>query len=115
MVKLVRSIIAILVATVLIGAPGVQATITLPCQMAATNAAGHQQPASQAPQPMSSPCKEMMPGCTDMLGCGPSAGLLVQATAVAHRLVETLATYEAVADPQEGRSVKPYLGPPITA
>jgi hypothetical protein len=114
MVKLIRSLLAIFVATVLIGAPAVQAMITMPCQTAVTSTTDHPLPSAKAPDPMSAPCKGTMPGCADMLGCGPSASLPVQVTAVAHKLIWTSAAYQAVADLHEGLSVKPYLGPPIT-
>jgi hypothetical protein len=59
-------------------------------------------------------CKNMMPSCIDMLGCGPSAGFPVQVTAVIHGVAEASVTYEAFAEPHEGWSIKPYRAPPIT-
>jgi hypothetical protein len=111
MVKLFRTLSAILIVAVLIGAPGVQATVTMPCQTTITSAASDPQSASQDQNPTSSPCKQMMPGCTDMLGCGPGAYLSVQDTAVAHNAVETTAAYEVIAASGKGLSVKPYLHP----
>ena len=114
MAKLIRSLLAILVATVLIGAPAVQAMITMPCQTVAASATDHQLSSAQAQDPMSAPCEGTMPGCVDMLGCGLNASLPFQVTTVAHKLIWISAAYQAVSELHEGLSVKPYLGPPIT-
>jgi hypothetical protein len=112
MVKLIRSLLAILVATVLIGAPAVQATIDMPCHMVV--ATGDQVSSAQAPDPMPAPCKGTMPGCADMFVCGLSAALPTHVTVASHKLLWTLAAYGAVADSREGLSVQPDLVPPIT-
>jgi hypothetical protein len=99
-----------LIATVLIGAPAVQATIDMPCHMVV--ATGDRLSSAQVPDPMPAPCKGTMPGCADVLVCGLSAALPAHLTATSRKLIWTSAAYEAVADSREGLSVQPDLVPP---
>ena len=114
MLRLIRSLLAILIATVLIGAPAVQATIDMPCHMVVASATGDQLSSTQAPDPMPTPCKGTMPGCTDVIVCGLSAALPAHVTATSHEPIWTSASYGAVVDSREGLSVQPDLVPPIT-
>jgi hypothetical protein len=114
MIKLIRSLVAILVVTVLIGAPAVQAMFAVPCQNVVMSATDQQLSSAQPPASTPAPCKGMMPGCADMLGCGIDASLPVQVPTAAHRLIWTSLSYQANADWHEGLSEPPYVGPPIT-
>jgi hypothetical protein len=114
MVKLFRSLVAIVVAAVLIGAPAVQATPIMPCQNMVTGVTNQQMSSAQAPDPIFAPCKGTMPGCADMFGCGIDASLPAQVWAVAHKLIWISLSYQGDADSREGLSVPPYVGPPIT-
>jgi len=112
--RLIRLLFAVLVGTALIGAPAVQAAIAMPCETVVTSAPNHPLSSGQTPAPAPAPCKGVMPGCADMLGCAITAGLPPRITATAHKIFWTSITYKAVADWLEGLSIKPYLGPPIT-
>ncbi len=111
---LIRSLLAILIATVLIGAPAVQAAITMPCQTIVASTPDYQMSSGQAPAPTPTPCKGVMPGCADMLSCNLGAGLPAHVTAVAYKLIWTSVAYRTLADALEGLTVEPDLGPPIT-
>jgi hypothetical protein len=111
-VRLFRRLFAIVIAMALMGAPAVQATITQPCDTVAASVSDHQLLSGQTPAP--TPCKGMMPGCPDMLGCTLSAGLPTYAAAMAQELIWIPIAYRAITDAREGLSVKPDLGPPIT-
>jgi hypothetical protein len=110
MLRLIRSLLAILIATVLIGAPGVPAAIAMPCDTIVASAADHQQLSGHLPN--SIPCKEKMSGCTDMLGCGLTASLHARVTVVSNQPIWAPAVYWPVADSLEGLVLKPHLGPP---
>jgi hypothetical protein len=112
--RLIRQLFAIVIATMLVGAPTVQATITMPCDAVVAGAPDHQLSTGSAPTQIPVPCKGMMPGCADMLACALTAGLPAHVTATAHKLIWTSVAYRAVADRHEGVSIKPYLDPPIT-
>jgi hypothetical protein len=114
MVRLIRSLLAILIATVLIGAPAVQATTDMPCHMVVASATGDQLSSTQAPDPVPAPFKGTMPGCTDVLVCGLSAALPAHVTTTSREPIWTSASYGAVVDSREGLSVQPDLVPPIT-
>jgi hypothetical protein len=110
--KLVRVLFAVLIATALIGAPAVQAAIAVPCGattvtgMTDQRLAGH----SQAP----TPCKEKMPGCAGMLGCGVNVSLGVRVALATNDQVWMPTVYWPIAGSLDGLVVKPDLGPPIT-
>jgi hypothetical protein len=112
MLRLIRSLLAILIAMVLIGAPGVRAAIAMPCDTIVANAADHQQLSGHLPN--STPCKEKTPGCAEMLGCGLTASLHVRVTVVSNQPIWAPAVYWPVADLLEGLFLKPDLGPPIS-
>ena len=112
MVRLIRSLLAILIAMVLIGAPGVPAAIAMPCDTIVASATDHQQLAGHHPN--STPCKEKMLGCAEMLGCGLTASLHVRDTVVSNQPIWVPAVYWPVADSLEGLFLKPDLGPPIS-
>lgn len=107
----IRLLLAILIGTTLIGAPAVQAAITMPCDVVASGITVHQPSADRTPA--SVPCKAKMPGCADMLGCGLSASLLVRVVEGTNEQVWRPAAYWPVADCLEGLFVKPDLSPPI--
>ena len=112
--RVARQLLAIVIAILLVGAPTVQATITMPCDTVVTSAPDHQLSSGSVPIQTPVPCKGMMPGCADMLGCAVTAGLPAHVTATAHQLIWTSVAYRTVADRHEGVSIKPYLDPPIT-
>jgi hypothetical protein len=112
--RLIRQLLAIVIAILLVGAPTVQATITMPYDTVVTSAPDHQLSSGSVPIQTPVPCKGMMPGCSDMLGCAVTAGLPAHVTGAAHMLIWTLVAYRAVVGWHEGLSIKPYLGPPIT-
>jgi hypothetical protein len=114
MSRLIRLMVAVVIATVLIGAPVLQAAIAMPCDIVATSVTDHLLSSGQTPAPVPLPCKGTMPGRTGMVGCGLGAGLLNHATVASHQLTWTSAIYQAVADVHAGLSLKPDLGPPIT-
>ena len=111
MVRLIRSLLAMLVAVSLAGAPAIQAAIAMPCDAMIMSAADHQ--LSDGNTPASMPCKEKMPGCANMVGCGVSASSSVRTSMVINQPFWTAATYWPVADLLEGLSIQPDLGPPI--
>jgi hypothetical protein len=109
--RLIRLMFAMLIATVLIGAPVVQAAVTMSCDTTVASMADHRPSGhSQAP----TPCKEKMPGCADVLSCGFSASLNARITIATNEQVWASAVYWPIADLLEGLVVKPDLGPPIT-
>jgi len=110
--RLIRLLFAIVIGTTLIGAPVAQAAIAMPCDTTVADATIHQLSSGHAPT--SIPCKEKMPGCADMLGCGFNASLYVRTAMTTDRQIWTQAAYWPVADLLEGLFVKPDLGPPIT-
>jgi hypothetical protein len=112
--RVIRQLFAIVIATMLIGVPTVQATITMPCDAVVTIASDYHLSAGSAPTQTPVPCKGMMPGCTDMFGCAVTAGLPAHVTGTAHKLIWTSVAYRAAIGWHEGLSIKPYLGPPIT-
>jgi hypothetical protein len=111
MMRLLRQLFAVVIATALIGAP-VQAAIVMPCDAIVTSAPDHALFSDQAPP--STPCGGMMLVCPDMVGCGVTAGLPAHVTGVAHELVWTAAAYWAGAELPHGLSVQPAIDPPIT-
>jgi hypothetical protein len=111
MMRLLRRLFAVLIATALIGAP-VQAAIVMPCDAVVASAPDHPLFSDQAPA--STPCDGMMLICPDMIGCGVTAGLPAHVTGVAHKLIWAPATYWATADLPQGLSVEPDIDPPIT-
>jgi hypothetical protein len=112
--RVIRQLLAIAIAILLVGAPTVQATITMPCDTVVTGAPDHQLSTGSTPTQIPVPCKGMMPGCADMLGCAVTAGLPAHVTGAAHMLIWSSVAYQAVVSWHEGLSIKPYLGPPIT-
>jgi hypothetical protein len=111
MMRLLRRLFAVLIATALIGAPA-QAAIVMPCDAVVASAPDHPLFSDQAPA--STPCDGMMLICPDMIGCGVTAGLPAHVTGVAHKLIWATATYWATADLPQGLSVEPDIDPPIT-
>jgi hypothetical protein len=111
MMRLLRRLFAVLIATALIGAP-VQAAIVMPCDAVVASAPDHPLFSEQAPA--STPCGGMMLVCPDMVGCGVAAGLTAHVTGVAHKLVWTATAYWAAAESRKGLSVEPSIDPPIT-
>lgn len=109
----IRLVFAIVIATLLVGAPTAQATIMMPCDTVVTSAPDHQLSSESVPIQTPVPCKGMMPGCADMLGCVVTAALPVHVTGAAHMLIWTSVAYRAVVGWHEGLSIKPYLGPPL--
>jgi hypothetical protein len=109
--KLIRVFFAILIATALVGAPAVQAAAAMSCDTTVASMAGHP-PSGHFRTP--APCKEKMPGCTDMLGCGVSASLDARVAVATNEQVWTPATYWPIAGSLDGLVVTPDLGPPIT-
>jgi hypothetical protein len=109
--RLLRRLFAVLIATALIGAP-VQAAIVMPCDAVVTSAPDHPMFSEQAPA--STPCGGMMLVCADMVGCGVAAGLPAPAIGVVHKLVWNAAAYWVAADLPQGLSVEPSIDPPIT-
>jgi hypothetical protein len=112
--RVIRHLLAIVIAMLLVGAPTVQATITMPCDTVVSSAPDQQLSSGSVPIQTPVPCKGMMPGCADMLGCAVTAGLPAHVTATADKLIWTSVAYRTVADRHEGVSIKPYLDPPIT-
>ena len=112
--RVIRQLFAIVIATMLVGVPAVQATVTVPCDAVVTSASDHHLSSGSAPTQTSVPCKGMMPGCTDMCGCAVTAGLPAHVTGTAHKLIWTSVAYRTVFGWHEGLSLKPYLGPPVT-
>jgi hypothetical protein len=112
--RLIRQLLAILMVAVLIGAPAAQAAFTAPCNAVVANVSDQQSLSGQTSAPTPMPCKGTMPGCLDMLDCGLSAGLPVQAVGESQKPIWTSAVYPISIDTHEGLSVKPDLGPPIT-
>ena len=109
-VRLLRPLLAILVAAALIGAPAVQAASAMPCDAMHMAAADHQASSGNAPTP--APCKAT-PTCVDALGCVSVASLPAPAISTARLLTWTPVAYWAGADAREGLSVEPALLPPI--
>ena len=108
--KLVRVMFFIVIGMALVGAPVAQAGAAAPCgpiiaSMADQSPADH----SQAP----TPCKEKMPGCDQMLGCGVSASLQARALTATNEQIWTPVAYSPVVDLLEGLRLKPDLDPPI--
>jgi hypothetical protein len=112
MMRLLRRLFAILIATTLIGAPVAQAAIVMPCDAVVTSTTDHALISNQTPA--STPCGGMMLVCPDMVGCGVAAGLPAHVTGVAQKLVWTAAAYWAATDLPQGLSVEPATDPPIT-
>jgi hypothetical protein len=110
---LIRRLFAIVIATMLVGAPTVQATITMPCDTVVTSAPDHQLSSGSVPVQTPVPCKGMMPGCADMLSCAVTAGLPAHVSGAAHMLIWTSVAYRAVVSWHEGLSIKTYVGPPL--
>jgi hypothetical protein len=118
-VRLIRQLLAILMAAVLVGAPAAQAAFAPPCHAVVAGVSDHQLLSDQASVPTPTPCNGMpcngmMPGCLDMLDCGLNAGLPAQAAGESQELIWTSAVYRISVDTHEGLTVKPDLGPPIT-
>jgi hypothetical protein len=86
----------------------------MPCDTVVASVPDHQLSSGLVPIRTPVPCKGMMPGCADMLGCAVTAGLPAHVTATAHKLIWTSVAYRAVVSWHEGVSIKPYLDPPIT-
>ena len=112
MVKLIRSVLAMLVAVALTGVPAVQAAVAMPCDPIIMSATDHQP--SSSPAPVAPPGKEKMPGCADLLGGGIGVALHVRTPARINRSVWTATAYWPATESFEGLSIKPDLGPPIT-
>jgi hypothetical protein len=113
MVRLLRSLLAVMIATVLVFAPAAQGTIAMPCDTpAVASVTNHQQPPSHTPG--TTPCKEKMSGCFDMSDCGLSASLNVRGAVAAGQPVWTAVAYWPVTDSRAGLFIEPDLGPPIT-
>jgi hypothetical protein len=112
MVRLFRSLLAMLVAVAFIGAPAMQAAIAMPCDPIVASAIDHQLSSDHGPA--STPCKEMMPGCADMQGCGGSVSLYAPSLVLATQPIWTATAYWPVVDSLESLSIEPDLGPPIT-
>jgi hypothetical protein len=108
--RLLRPLLAILVAVALAGAPAVQAASAAPCDTMHMTAAEHQASSGEAPAP--APCK-MTPACVDALGCVSLTSLPAPAIPAAAPLTWTSVAYWAGADTREGLSLKPALDPPI--
>jgi hypothetical protein len=108
--KLIRVMFALLIGLALVGAPMLQAAVAAPCGPAMAGMADPS-PAEQSPAP--APCKEKMPGCAQMLGCGVSASLEARAIVATDEQAWTPAVYWPVAGLFEGLRLKPDLGPPI--
>lgn len=111
MLSLIRLVLAILIATVLIAAPAVQA-LAMPCDTDVASAPDLQHPFDHNQK--STSCNDKMSSCIDMLGCGQSAGLPGRIAMTIGQAVWTSAAYSSVADLLEGLSVEPDLGPPIS-
>ena len=111
MLRLIRSVLAILIATVLIAAPAVQAA-AMPCDTDVTSAPDLQHPSDHDQKSKS--CNDKMSSCVDILGCGLNAGLPGRIAMTTSQAVWTSAAYWPVADLLAGLSVEPNLGPPIS-
>lgn len=109
-VRLLRQLLAILVAVALVGAPTVQAASAVPCDAMHMAAADHQASSGKARAP--APCKTT-PACVDALGCVSIASLPAPAISAPGPLTWTPVAYWVGADAREGLSVKPALDPPI--
>jgi hypothetical protein len=59
------------------------------------------------------PCKDMMPGCADAMGCVVLAALPAALTAASVPVVWAVIDYPVLASMLDGRSVEPELFPPI--
>jgi hypothetical protein len=113
MVRLLRSLLAVMIATVLVFAPAVQGAIAMPCDTpAVASVTNQQQPSGHTPN--TTPCKGKMSGCVDMLDCGLSASLNVREAVTVGQPVWTAVAYWPVTDSHQGLFVEPDLGPPIT-
>lgn len=110
--KLLRVLFAVLIAAALVGAPAVQAAVAAPCGTTTVTGMTDQRPAGHSQAP--TPCKEKMPGCAGMLGCGVNASLGVRVALATNDQVWTAAAYWPIAGSLDGLVVKPDLGPPIT-
>lgn len=112
MARLVRLLLALLIAGALVGAPAVQAAATVPCS---TTIAGATNPLHASGYDQNSvPCNDKMPSCVDMLGCGPGVSLPAHTAPTVSLLTWTRAAYFPAADLLDGLSVEPDLGPPIS-
>jgi hypothetical protein len=109
--RLIAQLIAILVVTALVGVPAVQAAIAMPHDTAVTSTLDHPLASVQARAPAPIPCNDMMPGCVDLFGCGPSA-ILHTPVAAAAQVVWILVTCWTPPDLHRGLFIKPDLGPP---
>lgn len=111
MTKFIRILFAILVSVALVGVPTVQAAVAIPCGATVATMAD-QLTSGHSPAP--TPCKEKMPGCADMAGCGASVTLDAHVVVATNEQVWTAAAYWPITASLESLLVKPDLGPPIT-
>ena len=108
-VRLLRPLLAILVAVALAGTLAAQAASTVSCDSMQMIATVHEAPSGQARVP----CKGMTLGCVDALGCVSTSSLPAPAISASGPLIWTHVVYWAATDVREGLSVKPALDPPI--
>jgi hypothetical protein len=111
MLRLIKSVLAILIATAFIVAPAVQAA-AMPCDTDVTSVPDLQHPSGHDHK--STSCNNKMSTCVDIPGCGLSAGLPGRIAMTTSQAVWTSAAYWPVADLLAGLSVEPNLGPPIS-
>jgi hypothetical protein len=117
MLRVLRQLLFVLIAFAVVGGTTTQfaraadrvaptTTADMPCDM--------MMPAASVDhgKPMA-PCKAMMTGCAEMLGCGLNASLQVR-VATATPVAWASVAYWSVPGSLEGLFVKPDLGPPIT-
>lgn len=109
--KMIIRLLAIVIVAILVGAPTVQAAVAMSCDTAVNVAPSHSVSTTHASSP--APCKAVMAGCAEMLGCGLSANLRVR-VATATQVAWTAVAYWPVLGSLQGLFVKPDLGPPIT-
>ncbi|WP_140882870.1 hypothetical protein [Muricoccus nepalensis] len=108
LLRLLRPLLAILIAFSMIAAPTVQAA-AIPCD---TMQMVSDRQVSNVGAQHSVPC-EVTPACLDALGCVAIASLPVPAISAARPLAFAPVAYWTGTDTREGLSVEPALNPPI--
>lgn len=110
-VRLLRPLLAILVAVALVGAPAIQAATAVPCDAMPATAAHHQASPGSAEAP--APCKGIMPACIDVLGCVSIPTLPGPEASHGRPVAWTRVAYWDASGVREGLSLEPALHPPI--
>jgi hypothetical protein len=107
--RLLRPLLAILIAFALIGPLAAQAAAPMPCHGECFSLTAHQADPGQFP----TPCKSMATVCMTALGCVATVNLPDYQSVAATRLSWAPVTYRADTRVIDGLSLAPDLGPPI--